>query len=742
MWLRIGGRDVGEPMLASDLSPLLYRGLPPKLVPHQAPEIDVRIGNISSGFSGTMYGDASGVGRRRAAPESITWSLVTERGEHGSTSRQQMAGSCGGWFPTVPRGELRALKEWLDVARSPALFYSDCQFVVDGAQRGVPQQLTSSRSEHADLWRSIKAALRDRGPGVEVRKVKAHRSQSAAALEDGDDTIWAGNDAADSAAKSLAKGFWEAASPQRARRDEEREGFTRSLVHSAICVSLSHRQLDALGLPRVGRLRRRTVRTNDGWKCGDHRLEKRDDGGGWWCGLCQLIANTPSSRKSLMNKPCKGSVSQRIHHSHSVRSTSGVLWCARCGAYTSRLPRTLRELCKGAPPSAAARNVLRRLRAGLPPTTAAIHQRQQHAWKEQVAFAFAALHRPVPSEDQGSERISRRPECTGGQGAERQREPVYVRSSSARSSQDPITSATTPSPSSPTPFARTTASTSTHATPMTSSGSAAPIGRQAVPAHREYSETDEAPLSSLPAFSVAAPSRPERQMVQAAPQTSWCEPTSTSSWSRRIQTASMAARGKCHLCQAITASICRGCSASFCIACARARRACRPSGPCPALAAVADSGACQHQRQLQGNPEAGPVAGPEAGFNHHYHHHHGDSVDSTPLVPTVSHAFLNDANKQPSTLKTLQEDEAKQHTVLVAAPLSSSVSPCLQVLPRPVGVAAAAAFLSDINGHPPLHARRHADCRDVDPSKSSSAAAVLPSSCIRVHIQGSASQDC
>ncbi len=90
-----------------------------------------------------MFGDASGVGRHCAAPESITWALVTERSNDGDNSRHQMAGNCGGWFPSVPRGELRALKEWLGVTCIPGVFYSDCQFVVDGVTRGVPAQLTN-----------------------------------------------------------------------------------------------------------------------------------------------------------------------------------------------------------------------------------------------------------------------------------------------------------------------------------------------------------------------------------------------------------------------------------------------------------------------------------------------------------------------------------------------------------------------------------------------------------------------
>ncbi len=121
-------------------------------------------------------------------------------------------------------------------------------------------------------------------------------------------------------------------------------------------------------------------------QCGGHELVPRESGGGRWCAKCKLIARTPASLKSLAARPCRGEVLLGIHQSHHLRWSTGVTWCERCGFYMSRLPRALKLPCAGAPRTAAASNVLRRLRSGLPPTTAMYLQRAaaDEAWSEGV----------------------------------------------------------------------------------------------------------------------------------------------------------------------------------------------------------------------------------------------------------------------------------------------------------------------------------------------------------------------
>ncbi len=63
-------------------------------------------------------------------------------------------------------------------------------------------------------------------------------------------------------------------------------------------------------------------------------------------------------------------MSSQCHPSHKLKTTEGVLFCRNCGAYTTKRPTALRMPCRGMPPNESRRNVLRRLSAGLLPTTA------------------------------------------------------------------------------------------------------------------------------------------------------------------------------------------------------------------------------------------------------------------------------------------------------------------------------------------------------------------------------------
>ncbi len=101
-----------------------------------------------------------------------------------------------------------------------------------------------------------------------------------------------------------------------------------------------------------------------------HELVSRGVGA-WECEACRLWARGDQGRRALLRRPCKGDLLTQTHATHRTRHDNGVLWCERCGAFAARLLRGLRRRCPGAPSSEAQRNVLRRLRQGLRPTTAA-----------------------------------------------------------------------------------------------------------------------------------------------------------------------------------------------------------------------------------------------------------------------------------------------------------------------------------------------------------------------------------
>ncbi len=200
--------------------------------------------------------------------------------------------------------------------------------------------------------------------------------------------MWQGNRFADATAKSFALRLWEGRHRRAQAMAHRVDGFVSSMARSGICTRIAQVTLDSLKLPRVSR--RRGKHGAAAGHCGDHDLVPRDAGGGHWCTRCRLITRTAASRRSLAAKPCKGEVLLGVHRTHHLRSSVGVTWCEKCGYYMSRLPRALRQPCSGAPRSAAARNVLRRLRSGLPPTTAAYLGRMaaDDDWAEGWAAAF------------------------------------------------------------------------------------------------------------------------------------------------------------------------------------------------------------------------------------------------------------------------------------------------------------------------------------------------------------------
>ncbi len=229
----------------------------------------------------------------------------------------------------------------------------------------------------------------DHGGGISVEKVKAHRSR-ASALAEGDATSprhWRGNAEADAAAKEIAHEEWVHERARLNKRQLDEDALALLVARAAVCVKIAQRGLDSLGLPTFKKPRARRLR---GGGCGEHVLEPRPASSDMWCVHCRLVANTTASRRTLAARPCLGDLFGAVPTSHRLRFSGGVTWCYKCAAYTSRIPRALRHECKGAPASAAARNVRRRLLSGLPPTTAPYLQRGRPAGTETFIIADGA----------------------------------------------------------------------------------------------------------------------------------------------------------------------------------------------------------------------------------------------------------------------------------------------------------------------------------------------------------------
>ena len=208
-----------------------------------------------------------------------------------------------------------------------ARYIGDCLAVINGAKDGVDDKLCSSRSLHADLWREIRRLLKDHGEGQTVQKTEAHRSR-AQAERSSDDPIqwWMGNRSADLQAKRLSK---EAAAHDdtTATIEGHRSVYQTWLRHLGVAAQW-HFPLWPDTNKRIKRTTGRQ-RGEDGSDCGEHKLERRPQQG-WRCVKCLREAWTRKGRRRLRGIACDGDPSLTVHHSHSLHTSRGVLWCIKC----------------------------------------------------------------------------------------------------------------------------------------------------------------------------------------------------------------------------------------------------------------------------------------------------------------------------------------------------------------------------------------------------------------------------
>ncbi len=142
---------------------------------------------------GFVYGDGSGYHQDDVGARTATWSIVrmpTDNGEN-MTPSVVMRGAVGGWWPTVPRGELWSLIKFLQHCSGQAAFVGDCRYVVDGEARGVAPRLRSSASLDADLWRIVHQLLRDHGtiPNIVKKQTRTdHELEPSRILKMGSST--------------------------------------------------------------------------------------------------------------------------------------------------------------------------------------------------------------------------------------------------------------------------------------------------------------------------------------------------------------------------------------------------------------------------------------------------------------------------------------------------------------------------------------------------------------------------
>ncbi len=370
-WQQIEGRVSREPASADDpaFAPLIIFALPPSYERWRPIRGKYNDGLLVHNAPTTYYGDGSGVGQHSLTRRRATWSLC----KLGDQQPEQAAahysrGAVGGWFCTSQRGELAALLRFLQFAPRGSTFAGDCNYVLRGICDGVPWPLRSSPSVDADMWKCARRLAQERVGWFDYRKVKAHRSwASVNQLDQQEVEDWYGNTKADVLAKGLAKSMVADIDDPHVQRDRAGCAVLLSRAAMAAAWAMRHWPEGDGGNRRPKGLKKRTEANTTA--VGDHIVRPRPRGG-LQCIKCKMHAATPSSLRSMRQMRCRGDLSTQCHPTHLLKAFESIVYCRNCGAYATKRPTALKRECRRVPPTEARRNVLRRLRQGLLPTTA------------------------------------------------------------------------------------------------------------------------------------------------------------------------------------------------------------------------------------------------------------------------------------------------------------------------------------------------------------------------------------
>ncbi len=628
------------------LLPLTLFGLPPRDRLWRPTVGRVQEGLLQGRRRGCFYGDGSGARQESMIHRRATWALYLHDGEVASSlseiERQggvedcesYVRGRLNGWNPSVPRAEVRAVIAFLEKAAPGSVYHGDCRYAINVIMDGIPARFRSSWSGDADLWRIARRLLDEMvgKEGFHFVKVKAHRGRAAAECE-GAEALrqWTGNARADVLARAIVRcesqreggGSWDSPGAQHHGLCHHEIRKVLQWIAASAAWSLRH-------WPEVGargrRKRRPRLAAHGSPEVGPHCMEPRP-GGGLICSKCHLFSTTESSMRSLRNTPCCGTLTGACHVSHELRWSRGVLWCGKCGAFTIRRPRALKAACTNGPRSEAARNILRRLREGLLPTTAcylndelktsAIRDPRQRAVggssmqdaQPQEDVARSANLSPLNQPPSGGE-----PTAEGARYLRLDKRRAYERANRIHNLSSPSTSCPPRGGSLTGVGGRTFGPRIlgqggaeeerllAHASVSDNKAAVEP-SRQLPPATRsgylenmasasvhelgvQVMDTTISQVDAEAAYSdrrrrirgkqALPPSQrpPEPDIESQLRGTVWCKPSPTSSWTARIAISSTSAHLPCTCCGVKSRTSCRGCSRAVCVACARAKIHC------------------------------------------------------------------------------------------------------------------------------------------------------------------------
>ncbi len=573
-----------ERIYGDDYEPLHLMGLPPLTTQIAPIELELVEGGMSRSWEGGTYGDGSGFFQEMPECRVATWAII-RRGTASERPTEVQRGNVPGWLSTVPRGEISAYMWHLRNLGPRGEYIGDCAMVVRAAQQGVTRQAVSSKNINADLWRQVDRLQKDIGLiGAAARKTKAHRSRRTAEAS-AEDPIeqWEGNQWADKMAKELAR---QAANGMTGYRliTTSRDEAVEPIKRAALAVAWKLNLWPALGLCKAKKTRRRTKKRME--DLNGHILKPRGEGA-WECTRCRNWAKGAQGRRLILRKTCKGAIEEQAHPTHQTRQDGGVVWCTRCGSFTTRHVRNLLRPCSGAPGNASQHNVWRRLHSGLAPTTASYLTEDRTLERQPADGPLHVQRRHGDGEDQGtttaasdlSSRSRARARRTWEHAALGNQEVgyqgIYLRLPRAPhhiadvapelalcTSRTHKTADLTSS--------RMTPNSSTVTTSNALAGSTAP---NSVVRRRICRKTAAADIHPAAAQPPSTATGSESTTVQHL----LCRPSHSDPWTRRIAAATGASwpsSAPCSICESARKTICRGCRQRVCAHCAQLRRVC------------------------------------------------------------------------------------------------------------------------------------------------------------------------